>query len=87
LRSIAVGGVLDLIDIALVVSSVWVLFVTCVLALIKAARIGDEALPETVRSPMPGHAGWPPAALPTTTRPRRGPAAGRFVGIRPIPRR
>jgi hypothetical protein len=79
---------LDLIDIALVVSSVWVLFVTCVLALLKAADVGDEALSDdSGRSTMPGHAGWPPTALTTTTRRRRGPAAGRFVGIRPIPRR
>jgi hypothetical protein len=82
------GGVLDLIDIALIVSSVWVLFVTCVLALLKAADVGDEALPdESGRSPMAGRAGWRPAALATTTRPRRGPAAERFVGTRPIPRR
>ena len=87
-RSFAMGGVLDLIDIALIVSSVWVLLVTCVLALLKAADVGDEALPdESGGSPMAGRAGWRGAAFATATRPRRGPAAERFVGIRPIPRR
>jgi hypothetical protein len=79
---------LDLIDIALVVLLVWVMFLLCVVALLKAADVGDEALEgERSQSLMPGHVGWRPAVLATTTRPRRGPTAGRFVGTRPLPRR
>jgi hypothetical protein len=63
---------LDLIDIAFVVLSVWVLFVTCVLALLKAADVGDEALPdERSRAPMPGRPGWKLAMPATTRRPGR----------------
>jgi len=62
---------LDLIDIALVVVSVWVLFVTCVLALLKAAQAGDEVIDgETPRRPTPGGPGWR-VATPATTQ-RRG---------------
>jgi hypothetical protein len=86
-RSFAAGGVLDLIDIAVVCVLVWALFVTCVLALLKAAKVGDEVIEaETRHSPMPGHPGWRPVA-PATIRRRRGPAAERYVGTRPAPRR
>jgi len=62
---------LDLIDIALVVVSVWVLFVTCALALLKAADVGDKAIDDrTGRSAMAGRPGWGLAMSATT--PRRG---------------
>lgn len=78
---------MDLIDIAVVFALVWVLFVTCVLALLKSAKVGDEVMEaETRHSPMAGHPGWRPVASATIRR-RRGPASERYVGIRPAPRR
>jgi hypothetical protein len=77
----------DLIDIALIVALVWGLCLSCVLALLTAAKVADEA-DERDRggSSLPGHAGSRRAA-PVVARRRRGAASERYLGVRPFPRR
>ena len=63
---------MDLLDIAVVCVLAWVVFTTCVLALLKAAKVADEAVDDNHDSlPTPGHFEWRPvpASLARSRRP------------------
>ena len=61
------------IEIVLICAVVWVVFTACVLALLKAAKVADEAVDDNHDPlPTPAHFDWRPAPL---ARHGRRPAA------------
>jgi hypothetical protein len=71
---------LDLLEIVLICALVWALFTTCVLALLKAAAVADEAVDHdpyptqaTVRQPAQPRSAFVPLAhgIPTGNGRRR----------------